>query len=272
MRSAVSAVLRSAASGNQPHCLACARRTSHNYPEHGDCAYVSQLRGPNFQVGLDEAVESGRVLDGGQSSAPERRCNNEECVREDAGKKWSLNFGDAAHVCSCSNGSALWQAVFEDKYDVTQIAMLPTLYYHEAEGCLQAGGGQPGWVKAMEYNCGIHFRVMNDDKEDGRHATPDTKVNHITASKFATTDEPTLGMLFAAQGGKLELPAAVRNAPIKTEKPLEECGHAARTSWPLLMLSPPPPPPLLLTPATRGATCGATENCTTRTRRSLWPR
>ena len=162
--------------------------------------------------------------------------------------------------------------MFEDKYDVTQIAMLPTLYYHEAEGCLQAGGGQPGWVKAMEYNCGIHFRVMNDDKEDGRHATPDTKVNHITASKFATTDEPTLGMLFAAQGGKLELPAAVRNAPIKTEKPLEERAHAARTPWPPLMLSPPPPPPLLLTPATRGATCGATENCTTRTRRSLWPR
>ena len=63
---------------------------------------------------------------------------------------------------------------------------------------------------------------MNDDKQNGRHATPDKKVNHITASKFATADEPTLGMLFAAQGSELELPAAVRNARIKTEKPLEE--------------------------------------------------
>ena len=32
---------------------------------------------------------------------------------------------------------AMAGTVFEDKYAVTQIAMLPTLYYHEAEGCLQ---------------------------------------------------------------------------------------------------------------------------------------
>lgn len=121
--------------------------------------------------------------------------------------------------------------IFDDKQGATTIEMMLALRKHQAEECLEAGGGSLGWVNSVEFNCGLRFQPFGGAPDSAAHAVTkekDAKLKNRThMSKFDNGTTKSLGQMLVERFPKTEgvpaLPMAIKVAPKQTVDPSSQC-------------------------------------------------